>query len=265
MLFRSIDATSIATRCAIDSLCRFRILVLSSVVHANIGGPTRFSHASVRHGSLLAGHRPPAGADVWAVDVLVGERRSGGRRRFPGCVTRWKQSIAAKQQHGRCSLSIVLGDCSVATCGDTGSMNRRATWLVWRALGMSALLSTTAHAVEVRWDSHGIPHIYGPTIEETLRGFGYAQMQNHAEQVLLNVAAARGRYGEYFGGGVDEANVRNDIFVHTVGIPTLAEQWLRNGSATQRGYIEAFVNGANTYAQRHANEISPRKIGRAHV
>lgn len=137
-------------------------------------------------------------------------------------------------------------------------MNRRATWLVWRALGMSALLSTTAHAVEVRWDSHGIPHIYGPTIEETLRGFGYAQMQNHAEQVLLNVAAARGRYGEYFGGGVDEANVRNDIFVHTVGIPTLAEQWLRNGSATQRGYIEAFVNGANTYAQRHANEISPR-------
>lgn len=123
---------------------------------------------------------------------------------------------------------------------------------------LSALITNLAPAAEIRWDSHGIPHIYGSTIEDTLRGFGYAQMQNHAEQILLNVAAARGRYSEFFGAGLHEVNVENDTFVHTVGIPEWSRQWLSEGGAVQRGYIEAFVDGANLYAQRHGNTLSPR-------
>lgn len=134
----------------------------------------------------------------------------------------------------------------------------RVTHFVWTAAAAAVLLAPAAPAAEIRWDSHAIPHIYGSTIEDALRGFGYAQMQNHAEQILLNVAAARGRYSEFFGAGVNEANLRNDEFVHTVGIPAKALQWLDEGGVTQHGYIKAFVDGANLYAQRHGNEISPR-------
>ena len=135
-------------------------------------------------------------------------------------------------------------------------MRRTRVVLVVCALG--SLFSGVAPAVEIYWDRYGVPHIYGQSIEEALRGFGYAQMQNHAEQLLLNVAAARGRYSQYFGAGMDDVNARNDTFVHTVGIPALSRQFLIDGGATQRGYIEAFVDGANRYAERHRDGISPR-------
>lgn len=134
----------------------------------------------------------------------------------------------------------------------------RIVGLARAVLAGLTLAAAGAHAAEIRWDAHGIPHIYGSTVEDTVRGFGYAQMKNHAEQILLNVAAARGRYSEFFGAGIDEANVRSDIFVHTVGIPELSRQWLDQGGANQRRYIEAFVDGANRYAAQHADTISPR-------
>lgn len=123
---------------------------------------------------------------------------------------------------------------------------------------VAALAAAPATAGEIHWDRYGVPHIYGASIEEVMRGYGYAQMENHAEQLLLNVAAARGRYAEYFGAGVGEANVRNDIYVHSVGIPERSERWLTAGGARQRGYIEAFIAGANAYAARHGERISPR-------
>src|SRR5688500_9494443 len=69
-----------------------------------------------------------------------------------------------------------------------------------QALLTASLLFALLPAVagEIRWDRYGIPHIYGATIEEAVHGFGYAQMENHAEQLLLNVASARGRSAEYF-------------------------------------------------------------------
>ena len=66
---------------------------------------------------------------------------------------------------------------------------------------------------EILWDSFGIPHIYGPDIPTVLRGFGYAQMENHAETLLGNIAQARARAAEYFGPGPDNAYVDSDIKV----------------------------------------------------
>src|SRR5687768_11077146 len=105
-----------------------------------------------------------------------------------------------------------------------------------------------ALAGELRWDQHGIPHIYGGSIAEVLHGYGYAQMESHAEQLLLSGAAARGRYAEDLGAGVDEVNVRNDVYVHTVGIQDRSRRWLDDGGVQQRAHIEAFIAGANAYA-----------------
>src|SRR5208282_6280160 len=37
---------------------------------------------------------------------------------------------------------------------------------------------------EILWDQFGIPHIYGPDLFTVVRGYGYAQMENHAELIL---------------------------------------------------------------------------------
>src|SRR5262249_10534082 len=94
--------------------------------------------------------------------------------------------------------------------------------------------------------------------EDAVRGFGFAQMAGHAEQLLLNVASARGRRAEYFGPGPADANVNNDVRVRTVGIPARAALWLRTGDAEQQRYLEAFARGANDHAERHGDTIDPQ-------
>jgi acyl-homoserine-lactone acylase len=80
-------------------------------------------------------------------------------------------------------------------------------------------------------------------------------MTNHAEQLLINVAAARGRYAEYFGPGNKDEFVAHDIFIRTMGSEQRARQWLVQGGDAQRQYLRAFVAGANAYAADHKDTI----------
>lgn len=110
---------------------------------------------------------------------------------------------------------------------------------------------------EILWDEFGIPHIYGPDLPTVLRGYGYAQMENHAELILQNIALARGRAAEYFGPGLNNQNVVSDEQVITYGIPKRSEEWVGQSDLLQRKLINSFVAGANEYADRHLNSISP--------
>ena len=133
-----------------------------------------------------------------------------------------------------------------------------------RALGglaafTSLLLSGSALAdeAEILWDRFGIPHIYGPDLLTVVRGLGYAEMENHAETILMNVAYARGRSAEYFGAGLGNANIQNDMMVRTEGIPERAQHWLETGGDEQAAIIQAFVEGENEYIENHSITIDP--------
>lgn len=127
-----------------------------------------------------------------------------------------------------------------------------------------AAQSSAATPVEIRWDRYAVPPIYGRTVEDVCYGLGYAQMTNHAEQLLINVAAARGRHAEYFGPGNKDECVANDIFIRTMGSEQRARQWLVQGGDTQRQYLRAFVAGANAYVadQRAQYSVSAFRIER---
>jgi acyl-homoserine-lactone acylase len=134
-------------------------------------------------------------------------------------------------------------------------------------LSGSALADDDSHGrdhakAEILWDKFGILHIYGPDVLTVVRGLGYAEMENHAETILMNVASARGRSAEYFGpGGVDRPNIQNDIPVRTAGIPRRARHWLEVGDDEQADIIEAFVEGENEYVEHHSCTIDHRSFG----
>ena len=101
---------------------------------------------------------------------------------------------------------------------------------------------------QILWDQYGIPHIYGPDLLAVVQGYGYSQMENHAELILQKTAEARGRTAEYFGPGTQNDNVENDIRIQTYGIPERARRWYRKGGYFQQAILLAFVSGLNQYA-----------------
>jgi acyl-homoserine-lactone acylase len=114
----------------------------------------------------------------------------------------------------------------------------------------------SANTARILWDEFGIPHIYGADLLTVVRGLGYAQTENHAESLLTNIANARGRSAEYFGPGTSNANVTNDIQVHTEGIPARAAAWVKQGGPGQAQILQAFADGVNEYAARHGDTIA---------
>jgi len=105
---------------------------------------------------------------------------------------------------------------------------------------------------EILWDTWGVPHIYAATAREAFRAFGYAQMQSHGNLILKLYGQARGRAAEYWG----PANLAEDRFVRTVGIPARARQWYGQQDPVFRGLLDAFAVGINQYAREHPEALA---------
>jgi acyl-homoserine-lactone acylase len=134
----------------------------------------------------------------------------------------------------------------------------RAAWILGLSLcAFQARADDGGGKGEILWDSFGIPHIYANDIPGVIRGYGYAQMEAHAETLLSNLARARGRAAEYFGPGPNNAYVSSDIQIRTFDIPRRAARWLGQGGELQRRYLEAAAAGMNEYAQLHGDTIAP--------
>jgi acyl-homoserine-lactone acylase len=124
------------------------------------------------------------------------------------------------------------------------------------ALGIGAARAQTPGTII--WDQYAVPHIYGPDIPTVVRGLAYAQMENHAETLLNNVARARGRSAEYFGPGTSNFNLNYDMQVRTYGIAARAQAWVAQGGAFQQSVLQAFCDGVNEYAARNPSQILPQ-------
>lgn len=116
----------------------------------------------------------------------------------------------------------------------------------------------TTYPGTIIWDQYAVPHIYGPDIPTVVRGLGYAQMENHAETLLNNVARARGRSAEYLGAGPSNFNLNSDIQVRQYGIAARAQAWVAQGGSFQLSVLQAFCDGVNEYAAKHPTEILPQ-------
>ncbi|WP_420151218.1 acylase [Spirosoma sp.] len=114
-----------------------------------------------------------------------------------------------------------------------------------------AAASTAATKTEILWDNDGVPHIYGKTLEAMYYGFGYAQMQNHANLLLQLYGQARGRAAEYW--GVEYLN--SDKIVTLFGLPERAQKHYQQQEAGYRKCLDNFVSGLNAYAKAHPEAI----------
>ena len=67
---------------------------------------------------------------------------------------------------------------------------------------------------EILWDRYGVPHVYGTSTAAVFYGYGYAQAQSHADEILRLYGEARGRGAEYWGEKYEATAVwlvKNDV------------------------------------------------------
>lgn len=118
---------------------------------------------------------------------------------------------------------------------------------------------TPAKGSEILWDTYGIPHLYAKSAPDLFFLFGYAQAEAHGNLLLHAYGESRGRAAEYFDATDNQtaiANIRNDSWVWTNGIPKRSQQWLNAQTPVFRGYLEAFAAGINAYAAKHPEALS---------
>ncbi len=123
--------------------------------------------------------------------------------------------------------------------------------LLLASISLAAAKSTSRN-VEILWDQFGVAHVYAKNAEGMFYGYGFAQMQSHANLVLKLYGESRGRGAEYWG----PKGLELDRWVHVNEVPERAEKWFAMQTPEFKKYLTAFADGMNEYADRH-----PEKIG----
>ncbi len=102
-------------------------------------------------------------------------------------------------------------------------------------------------------DEWGIPHVYADNPFAMAFVFGYAQAEDHAEQMLLAYRLANGRLAEILG----EPYADSDVFSLKMGHARLAAEAYPTLDPITRTVCEGFAMGVNAWLTDHQNSAPP--------
>lgn len=114
--------------------------------------------------------------------------------------------------------------------------------------GGSAELAGLQGDVEVVRDDHGVPQLYGDSVEDLMRAQGYVHAQERFFEMDVRRHATAGRLAEMFG----EKALESDEMVRTMGWRRVAEQELALIKPETRAALEAYADGVNAYLDQHS-------------
>jgi acyl-homoserine lactone acylase PvdQ len=121
----------------------------------------------------------------------------------------------------------------------------------WRSSTTPAAAATAKN--EILWDRYGVPHVYGASTAAVFYGYGYAQAQSHADEILRLYGEARARGAEYWGEKYEDTAVwlvKNDV-------PARSKSWYDAQDPAFKANLDAFAKGMNDYAAAHPDAIDP--------
>lgn len=108
-----------------------------------------------------------------------------------------------------------------------------------------------AQRVTIRRDAYGIPHILAGTEEAAAFGFGYAQAEDHAEEIGRRYLSGRGELARHFG----EAGLVNDVAMAQFDNVEEARRGLDRITPLYRRIISGYAAGVNRYVSQHRAEL----------
>ena len=98
-------------------------------------------------------------------------------------------------------------------------------------------------SVTVIRDDHGIPQLYGDSLEDLMRAQGFVHAQERFFEMDVRRHVTAGRLSELFG----DTALETDEFIRTMGWRRVAEQELAMIKPETRAALEAYADGVNAY------------------
>ena len=99
----------------------------------------------------------------------------------------------------------------------------------------------------IRRDTFGIPHILADTEEAAAFAFGYAQAEDHAAAIGMQIISGRGEEARYFG----ESGLANDEAMAQFDNLAESRRGLTRISPLYRRIITAYAAGVNRFVRQH--------------
>ena len=108
-----------------------------------------------------------------------------------------------------------------------------------------------AQHVTIRRDTYGIPHILADSEEAAAFGFGYAQAEDHGEEIGRRYISARGELAKYFG----EGGMTGDFAMAQFDNVEQSRRGLEKITPLYRRIISAYAAGVNRYVATHRDKL----------
>lgn len=125
-------------------------------------------------------------------------------------------------------------------------------WLLVLALFFS-VPSFAQQPTRITWDSWGVPHISANTDQELFYAEGWAQDAAACRPDHTIVWTLTGTRSRILG----QKKLQEDMMVHTLGFPEIAETWTKQADPAWRVLVQAYIRGLNDYAAAHMEAIDP--------
>jgi penicillin G amidase len=162
----------------------------------------------------------------------------------------WRQTFRSWPGYARASVYVVVVLVLVLVAGlVTGFM------LTHRPLpqttGQTEVPGLAGEVTVVR-DEHGIPQLYGDSMDDLIRAQGYVHAQERFYEMDIRRHITAGRLSELFG----DTALETDKFIRTMGWRRVAERELALVAPDTRVALEAYADGVNAYlADRPLGEL----------
>jgi len=109
----------------------------------------------------------------------------------------------------------------------------------------------TDEQVYIYRDFYGVPHIYAESNKAMFFGQGYAEAEDHLEQMLINYRMVEGRLAEIYG----RSYLESDKLMRLLRVREIADEKYNELSNYAREAVEGFAEGVNYYMETHPNEV----------
>ncbi len=111
----------------------------------------------------------------------------------------------------------------------------------------SGLDKSGSYEAEIRWTTHGVPHIRANDWGSLGFGQGYACAQHHFATIADQICKVRSHRSRFLGRGIEDSHLNSDIGYKVLGLHSRAYQSLQSQPQRVVQLLSGFACGLNTW------------------